>query len=304
MYKTTERLLRLHGGTFFGVRIRKGVPSHTDIQAMRAVYFLIAVFLLLCVFFTRWYLCDVRGLCATAANLEILAMILIAFMIGVAGSWLLSEKTFRFLRSQLGGLQKEKSGLHHQLQMLEKENQAARKHVAEWQQEVSLLAQVKKVTEPLLMEAKNQVATLEQELHQYQRRYDNLKQETDEIRDTATRLKSELAAERAREATMEANLLEEKEKTRKVVEEVPDPSRSRFTPSSWQTKKNDLTLISGIGPAIQRKLNDLGIYSFQQVSELTPDMIDRITKAIKFFPDRIGRDNWIGQAAALARHKG
>jgi predicted flap endonuclease-1-like 5' DNA nuclease len=84
--------------------------------------------------------------------------------------------------------------------------------------------------------------------------------------------------------------------------ERPDPTRSRFTPSSWQTK-NDLTLISGIGPAIQRKLNELGIYSFQQISEMTPEMVDQIARAIKFFPDRIGRDNWIGQAAALAKMK-
>jgi predicted flap endonuclease-1-like 5' DNA nuclease len=32
-------------------------------------------------------------------------------------------------------------------------------------------------------------------------------------------------------------------------------------------------------------------------------MIDKIAASLKSFPDRIGRDNWIGQAAALARHK-
>lgn len=270
---------------------------------MRSVYALIAVFLLLCVFFTRWYLCDVRGLCETAANMEILIMILAGLFIGFAGSWLLSEKTFRVLRHQLGGLEEEKTGLHNQLQMLEKENQSARKHLAEWQQEVSLLAQVKKVTEPLLSEAKRQVSNLEQELAQNQRRYENLKHETDEIRDTAARLKSELEAERAREATLEAEL-DEKEKVEVQEEknERPDPANSRFTPSSWQTK-NDLTMISGIGPGIQRKLNELGIYSFQQISEMTPQMVDQIARSIKFFPDRIGRDNWIGQAAALARVK-
>ncbi len=271
---------------------------------MRAVYTLLSVvFLLLCVFFTRWYLCNVRGMCETVASLEILIMLLIAFLIGFAGSWLLSEKTFRFLRAQLGGLQKERSGLRDQLQLLEKENQAARKHVAEWQQEVSLLAQVKKVTEPLLMEAKRQVSSLEQELELYQRRYENLKQETDAIRDTAAQLKNELAEERAREINFESNKEQKPEEEKEKFKiEAPDPTRSRFTPSSWQTK-NDLTLISGIGPAIQRKLNELGIYSFQQISELTPDMVDQITRSIKFFPDRIGRDNWIGQAAALSRRK-
>ncbi len=241
-------------------------------------------------------------MCEMVAGLEVLAMILVAFLIGIAGAWLLSENTFRFLRSQLGGLQKERTDLRDQLQLLEKENQSARKHVAEWQQEVSLLAQVKKVTEPLLLEAKNQVSTLEQELKQYRHRYDNLKQETDEMRITAEKLKNELAEERARELNLQSELEKKKSLENQSEIKIPDPKRSRFTPSSWQTK-NDLTQISGIGPVIQRRLNELGIYSFKQISELTPEMIDQITRSIKFFPDRIGRDNWIGQAAALMRRK-
>jgi predicted flap endonuclease-1-like 5' DNA nuclease len=265
---------------------------------MRAVYAPIVVFLLLCVFFTRWYLCSIRGLCEVAANLEIFIMILSGLFIGIAASWLLSENTFRILKTQLDGLHKEKTGLRNQLQLLEKENQSARKHLAEWQQEVSLLAQVKKVTEPLLMEAKRQVSTLEQELTQYQRRYENLKLESDEIRDTAARLKNELAEKRARELKLLSDL---KVMEKAVPVEKPVP-HSRFTPSSRDTK-NDLTIISGIGPVIQRKLNELGIYSFKQISELTPEMIDKIAESLKVFPDRIGRDNWIGQAAALARVK-
>jgi len=264
---------------------------------MRAVYFLIAFFLLLSVFFARWYLCTVRGLCETVTEIEILGMILVALLVGFAGAWLLNESTFRFLRSQLGGLEKEKSGLTDQLHLLEKENQSARKHVAEWQQEVSLLAQVKKITEPLLTEAKTMVSVLENELKQNQQRYESLKTETDSIRRTADQLKKELAVEKEKEERKVVDVTESKVESKK-----PDVKRSRFTPSSWQTK-NDLTQISGIGPVIQRKLNELGIFSFQQIAELTPDMVDHIARSIKFFPDRIGRDNWIGQAAALARQK-
>jgi predicted flap endonuclease-1-like 5' DNA nuclease len=67
--------------------------------------------------------------------------------------------------------------------------------------------------------------------------------------------------------------------------------------------KDNLKMISGIGPVIEKKLNTLGIYTFRQISEFTPQTIDHVTSSIKFFPDRIGRDNWIGQAAALARHR-
>lgn len=265
---------------------------------MRLVYAIIAVFVLLSLFFSRWYLCAVRGMCQNSVVVEITIMILAGLVIGFAAAWLLSERTFRVVQRQLGGLQKEKSGLREQLQLLEKENQAARKHVAEWQHEGSLLTQVKKVTEPLLLQAKQQVETLEQELRQYQDRYENLKTETDSIRLTADQLRNELAQERAREASL-LHEVESKRPTEQPSRYLkPEKARSRFTPATWQAK-DDLTLISGIGPAIQKKLNGLGIYTFQQICEFTPQDIDAVAAALKVFKGRIGRDNWIGQAAAL-----
>lgn len=65
------------------------------------------------------------------------------------------------------------------------------------------------------------------------------------------------------------------------------------------TDKEDLTKINGIGPYIEQKLNDIGIYTFEQVSKLSAKDIDIITEMIDFFPDRIDRDNWVGQAQAL-----
>lgn len=270
---------------------------------MRLVYLILAVFLFLSYFFTRWYLCAVRGLCDTPAALEVGMMIFAGIAVGFAAAWLLGEHTFRILRGQLGMLAREKSSLNEQLHLLEKENQSARRHVAEWQQEGSLLTQVKKVTEPLLAEARRQVEALEEELRQYQRRYDNLKDETDSMRRTADQLRAELAAEREREASLMVQLEERPaEKPAEMLEkaEKPEKPRSRFTPATWQTR-DDLTLISGIGPGIQKKLNQLGIYTFQQIAEFTPEDIENVTRALKVFKGRIGRDNWIGQAAALRK---
>lgn len=270
---------------------------------MRAVYLILSAFLLLSVFFARWYLCAVRGICESSTMLEVAAMIITGLAVGFAASWLLSESTFRTLRSHLGGLQREKTVLHEQLRLLERENQSARRHVAEWQQEGSLLSQVKKVTEPLLAEARRQVEALEEELRQYQHRYDNLKDETDSMRRTADQLRAELAAEREREASLMVQLEERPpEKPAEMPEkaEKPEKPRSRFTPATWQTR-DDLTLISGIGPGIQKKLNQLGIYTFQQIAEFTPEDIENVTGVLKVFKGRIGRDNWIGQAAALRK---
>ena len=66
-------------------------------------------------------------------------------------------------------------------------------------------------------------------------------------------------------------------------------------------EKDNLTEIKGIGPFIEKRLNMLGIYTFKQLSELTPELIDRVGNAIEFFPGRIERENWIGQARGFLK---
>jgi predicted flap endonuclease-1-like 5' DNA nuclease len=63
--------------------------------------------------------------------------------------------------------------------------------------------------------------------------------------------------------------------------------------------KNELQQIIGIGPYTEAKLNELGIYTFDQISRLTKEDIEIITKLIKFFPDRIKNDRWVAKAIRL-----
>ncbi len=63
--------------------------------------------------------------------------------------------------------------------------------------------------------------------------------------------------------------------------------------------KDDLKLISGVGPFIEEKLNSIGIYTFDQISRFTKEDIDTVTELIQFFPGRIERDNWTDQASKL-----
>ncbi|KAA3624898.1 MAG: hypothetical protein DWP94_02265 [Flavobacterium sp.] len=64
-------------------------------------------------------------------------------------------------------------------------------------------------------------------------------------------------------------------------------------------QKDDLTQIMGIGPYIEQKLNEIGICNYSQISKLKDSDIRIITELIDFFPGRIERDNWVGQAKAL-----
>ncbi|HRI28629.1 MAG TPA: hypothetical protein PK239_07425 [Chitinophagales bacterium] len=71
-----------------------------------------------------------------------------------------------------------------------------------------------------------------------------------------------------------------------------------------EADKDNLQLIKGIGPFIERKLNALGIFTFRQIANFTPEDVERVTDAIEFFPGRIVRDNWVTQADEFARSKG
>ncbi len=62
---------------------------------------------------------------------------------------------------------------------------------------------------------------------------------------------------------------------------------------------DDLKLISGVGPVLQDKLNELGIYHFWQIAKFEGKDIDLVNDAMAF-PGRIERDEWIAQAQNLA----
>lgn len=64
-------------------------------------------------------------------------------------------------------------------------------------------------------------------------------------------------------------------------------------------ENDDLTKLNGIGPYIEQRLNEIGIYNYDQISKLTTEDIRKITELIDFFPGRIERDDWVGQAQSL-----
>ena len=68
-------------------------------------------------------------------------------------------------------------------------------------------------------------------------------------------------------------------------------------------QKDDLQTIKGIGPFIADKLYALGIYTFEQVGNMTPKIEEEVNKAIEFFPGRVKRDEWAKQAKELAKNK-
>ncbi|MCP4977635.1 MAG: polysulfide reductase NrfD [Maribacter sp.] len=86
------------------------------------------------------------------------------------------------------------------------------------------------------------------------------------------------------------------EDTNKDVSSLLD-SIGTFDASSQSA--NDLKKVKGIGPKMEKTLNQIGIFTFAQVSRMTEkdyNLLDSITGS---FPGRAQRDDWAGQAKKL-----
>ncbi|MGM9509998.1 hypothetical protein ACS5NO_19850 [Larkinella sp. GY13] len=66
---------------------------------------------------------------------------------------------------------------------------------------------------------------------------------------------------------------------------------------------DDLKEIVGVGPFFERKLHTLGIFSFRQLANFTTEDVEKVSDIIEFFPDRIEREDWVGQAKQLYKNK-
>ena len=77
--------------------------------------------------------------------------------------------------------------------------------------------------------------------------------------------------------------------------------RSPSNKDTHQPKIDDLKLIKGIGPVVEQRLLDDGIYTFAHLAAFLPaDIAARLTGLSGMTAERIIREDWIGQARKLA----
>ncbi len=65
---------------------------------------------------------------------------------------------------------------------------------------------------------------------------------------------------------------------------------------------DDLKLVTGVGPAVEKTLNGLGIYHFDQISGWSKKDIAWVDQRLRF-KGRIVRDGWVDLARSLAKSK-
>ncbi len=83
----------------------------------------------------------------------------------------------------------------------------------------------------------------------------------------------------------------------RILEE--EMSKKHTIRKSTSIQKDDLQQITGIGPSLEEKLNDIGYYTYEQLSQLTDEDAEAISQQLNLFSGRIHRDNWVEQAKDL-----
>jgi small subunit ribosomal protein S2 len=94
-----------------------------------------------------------------------------------------------------------------------------------------------------------------------------------------------------------------------VVEELPantnEPPAAQPEPveqfellAAPRGAPDDLTKLNGVGPQLEKKLNDAGIYHYWQLAAMKPEDVQKIDADLKLH-GRIERDGWIAQARGL-----
>ena len=74
-------------------------------------------------------------------------------------------------------------------------------------------------------------------------------------------------------------------------------------PQKASTENDDLQQIKGIGAVIETKLNEMGIRTFEHLSNLSADHIAQIAEKINYSEQRIEKDDWVGQARAKLKNE-
>ncbi len=103
-------------------------------------------------------------------------------------------------------------------------------------------------------------------------------------------IKGPVQAAEARQAALVA--------TPKTTPSLDDPNRPRGIDKPASV--DDLKMISGVGPKIEKILHDLGIFTFAQVAAWRKAEREWVDTYLKF-SGRIERDDWVKQAKALAK---
>lgn len=146
----------------------------------------------------------------------------------------------------------------------------------------------------------NQIKKLESDLEKKTKELEQLKTEVKNLTDLNSKSKNETHKITLKNAKNEQTISEQENALFEIRKRKHLIDYNSFGTATVD-EKDDLQMISGIGPFIEERLHAIDIYSFKQISKFTAKDIEKINIAIEFFAGRIERDEWVVQAKELVQ---
>lgn len=208
--------------------------------------------------------------------------------------------TIESLNNQLVGLQTKNDQLTNDLAAIEKEIEIAEQNRQEALATTPVLIPAPVQDEGKIAEIESNVNENEDRLLAVEKRLAQLASENASLRDLVEELKENEPVVLVDKSIEENSSTTDTEPELKVA---PEKTVLKDKIIVADHEKDDLTLIQGVGPFLEKKLNAIGIYTYEQISQFDKARIEQVTTDIAFFPGRIERDDWVGQAQKLMQMK-
>ena len=168
------------------------------------------------------------------------------------------------------------------------------------------------------------IALRDKELNRAREQIAQMHERAREMEKTIIRLENTAAPSIEKEDPERATLLQAMQEQERIIVTLKEQLHERVTPPTRATnsvknsrsgdlfstpptvlqsapdgERDNLQKIHGVGPVLEAKLNELGIFHFHQVAALDDGDIGWIAGQMNAFPNRILRDRWVSQAAKL-----
>jgi predicted flap endonuclease-1-like 5' DNA nuclease len=114
---------------------------------------------------------------------------------------------------------------------------------------------------------------------------------------------AQFAAHEAERGRLEGELAQARAETARYRALIVDIENNAPSPLMGPGAPDDLKLIVGVGPVLERMLHQLGVTTFRQVAYWSERDIDEFDAKLHEFPGRIRRDGWVTQGRALHQSK-
>lgn len=187
------------------------------------------------------------------------------------------------LEQNVVALEAENAQLNHDFMRIKQENEGLLRDVTELEE---LRVQNKELShclqsmETSRRQHEEDAKRYRENAHEYERHSETLRMQLDEVEKHFADMEKQ-----QRQALKEARA-------------ATDTSRLNGNTPPRQEADN-LQEIVGIGKVFEQTLNDLGIYTFEQIANFGVADIARINAELKEFKGRMEQDDWIGQAKEL-----